>query len=106
MTDTLITILSILFGYILGRFNRPEEVLKSGFHKIYYQGKEIVEEILPKSDLKPGLYKRPTAHDLYEKSKPKEEKEAEKAMVETLDQIPELKEARDKVKELKERGVI
>ncbi|HEX8965665.1 MAG TPA: hypothetical protein VF820_04515, partial [Patescibacteria group bacterium] len=64
--------------------------------------KDLLKE---KSDLKPGLIKRPTAQQQYEKNKPQEEKAAEQAMVETLDQIPELKEAKEKIEEMKKGGI-
>lgn len=51
-----------------------------------------------KSDLMPGVIRRPSAKEVYYKNKPEDERKADEAMVETLKKFPELnkKEGDDK----------
>lgn len=63
-----------------------EEDIKKGIFKI--------KQIIPKSDLTPGVIRRPTPQAVNEKNRPLEEKQANQAMVETLKEIPELNEGR------------
>ncbi len=92
----LITIVSLLIGWYLGVKSAGKasleriEIEEDG-RKTVVRVKDLVK---PKSDLKPGLIKRPTPQQVYEKNRPAQEKEANRAMVETLDNIPELREAK------------
>ncbi len=51
--------------------------------------------------VQPGIVKRPTAGELLAKDIPMEKKEADNAMKESLDQIPELREAKKILEEQK-----
>jgi len=51
--------------------------------------------------VQPGIVKRPSAGELLAKDEPPEKKEADSAMRESLDQIPELREAKKILEEQK-----
>ena len=92
----LITIISLLIGYILGRLSKPEEVIRSGFETLMYKGKNIVDESIPT-----GIIKPKTAKDIFEKNRPQKEKEGLQAFKETLDNSPELVAHRKLVEQAK-----
>lgn len=97
----LITIISVLIGFYLGT--------KVNFELIEEDGKKIVrkvQEIIPKSDLTPGIVKRPSAQELFKKNEDPIKKAGDKAMNETLSKIPELEEARKQFEEAKAKNLI
>jgi hypothetical protein len=53
--------------------------------------------------VKPGIIRRPTAGELLAKDEPEIKKEADAAIKETLDQIPELREAKKLLEEQKKQ---
>ena len=100
----IITIISILIGYCLGRFNKPEQVVS---HFVNGVSKLVHEQTT--STIPTGAIKPKTAKDILEKQLPKKVIEGREAMRETLDASPELKTHRLLVekarKENAERGI-
>jgi hypothetical protein len=93
----LITIISLLIGYMIGRYNKPEEVVKgTGDSYVKY-----VERLATPS-IPTGVIKPKTALDEFEHNRPNKEKEGLQAFKETLDNS-ELKDLADKVKKQNER---
>lgn len=68
----LITIVSLLIGYALGRFNKPEEkTIESIQRSQAFIAKKIEPTVVP------GIIKRPTAQELLYRNDPKKEEKEE-----------------------------
>lgn len=90
ITIWIITIISLLLGYALGK----NKLSKEGFE----EATRLVKRQFNASRV--GVVLRPSAQDLWDRDHP-QVKEGKQAFKEALDQIPEVAEA---VKEAKEHG--
>lgn len=92
--NEILILIAVVIGYYLGRNRSVKEDIKT-----------ISRELprLPRQEVKPGIIQRPSSQDLYARQMNTDQKEA---LRETLQNTPEIEEARVKVQELKERGLI
>ena len=85
--DFLLFIVTFLIGYWLGHTTKPIEEVKTGLESLYHK-------VIPTPSLKPGILKRPSVKDLEKRNLPQAVKEANEAMLDALNKIPELQEMR------------
>ena len=100
MIYSIVTIISLLIGYLLGRSNRPVEELQQTISKAI---KTVEKKITPQ--VPTGIIKPKTAAETIVRRDIKRY-EGLKAMKESLDANPELKELNDKVKAYKKAGLL
>lgn len=87
--NEILLLLAVAFGYYLGLKRSVKEDLKKLNTKI---------EVLKHGELKPGPIHRPSAQDISRLRQGPKKIAEEKAMTETLDAIPELRQAREAIK--------
>jgi hypothetical protein len=93
ITTSLLTLLILLFGFVLGRLSLlPNQVVSDK----YRSGLKSVKTKL-KRPSPSGIIYRPTAKKLNRDKRIKERQASHDALVETLDNIPELRKAKERL---------
>lgn len=92
ITQFLVWLLTFLIGYYLGTKRNAKKDLVTLERLVREKGGQI--HLLPHSDLKPGIIRRPTVEQLKKIHQDDKIKAEKAAMKETLDEIPELRQAR------------
>jgi len=100
VTLTIINVLFFLIGFIVGSWDHGLE----GEIQTIAQNVTTKAKAVTTPDIPVGPVKRPSAQELYLKSQPKQVKDSKEAVEESLDQIPELVEAKEFVAAKKAAG--
>lgn len=103
ITLFILFLLILLVGYILGRYDKPEEHFKTKGTLTTKRIAELYHQAV-KQDAPTGVIKPKTREQIHERSLPDKIREGRQAMREELDSHPELAERRRLVAALKKRG--
>ena len=85
------TIITFLLGYYIG--NKGSQI-----HEDILGSVKNLKKIIDKKNIPSGVVRRPSAQKLHIMNEPAKIREGKNAMKDVLDEIPELREARERLK--------
>lgn len=97
----LITIISLLLGYYLG----TKRSIKSDIKQSIQESARLKTKLL-NEDLKPGVLTRPSAQEIYLRNEDPQTIEEKEEMTKAIEQSPELMLAKQRVDDLKKKGLL